>query len=133
MLLRSVPLVARLLMSTMKAGFQAFLERYCEREPPAMFPIEEGSRFLSFVELEAADVPYVRELIDFERALLAVVATGRPARSHFPYNPAQLLSALQNRTRVLVTDRQPYDVEITPTSVTLHRCGQRRRGCVPRP
>lgn len=134
MLLRSVPLVTRLLLSTMgKPAFRQFLARYCADEPPAMFPIQEGSRFLSFVEREAADVPYVHGLINFERALLTVVATGRPRRSRFPYNPAELLCALEQRRRPFVTDRQPYEVEITPKAVTLRKITAEAEGAFAEP
>jgi uncharacterized protein len=122
MLLRSVPLVTRLLLSTLgKPAFRQFLARYCAAEPPAMFPILEGAHFLAFVEREAADVPYVRQLIDFEQALLNVVATGRSCRLPFPYNPAELLSALAHRSRPSVTDWQPYEVEISAKAVTLRK------------
>jgi uncharacterized protein (UPF0276 family) len=123
-LLRSVPLVSRLLMITIgKAEYLKLLARYCASQRPAMFPIQEASHFLDFAELEMSGTMYLSELIAFERATLSVIADRHPRRVLFPYNPAELLSALQERVPPVVWDRRPFHVEIKPHSVTLHAVG----------
>jgi hypothetical protein len=123
MLLRSIPLVLRLLMTMLgSSACVALLERYCSRVYPAMFALSEAAQFLRFIESETSSVPFLRELIDFEWGVLSVIETGEPCRVHFPYNPAELFSALARRSRPSVTDRRPYDVEVERHAVTLHAC-----------
>jgi len=122
MLLKSTPLVTRLLLASLGVkAFAAVFERYCRQIPPAMFPAQEGAQFLTFLEGDAADVPCLRETVAFERAVLDVVSTGRAKSAYFPYHPGQLFAALSNRTRPVVTDRRPYEIEIRPHGITLRR------------
>ncbi len=122
MLLKSTPLVTRLLLATLGVkAFQAVFERYCAHVTPAMFPAQEGAQFLSFLEGESADVPCLRETIEFERAVLEVVATGQAKRAYFPYHPAQLFMALGKRMRPQITDHEPYEIEIRPHGISLRR------------
>ena len=122
MLLKSTPLVTRLLLATLGVKeFQAIFERYCGEISPAMFPAQEGAQFLSFLEGESAEVPCLRETIEFERALLDVVATGQARRAYFPYHPAQLFMALGKRMRPRITDHEPYEIEIRPQGISLRR------------
>ncbi len=122
MLLKSTPLVTRLLLATLGVkAFQAVFERYCAQVSPAMFPAQEGAQFLSFLDGESADVPCLRETIEFERAVLDVVATGQAKRAYFPYHPAQLFMALGKRMRPQITDREPYEIEIRPHGISLRR------------
>jgi uncharacterized protein len=126
MLLKSAPLVTRLLLATLGVkAFQGTFERYCAQVQPAMLPAQEGAQFLSFLEGESAAVPCLRETIDFERAVLDVVATGRSKRAYFPYHPAQLFIALGKRMRPEITDRQPYEIEIRPHGISLRRATAR--------
>jgi uncharacterized protein len=122
MLLKSTPLVTRLLLASLGVkAFQAIFERYCREVPPAMFPAQEGAQFLTFLEGDLADVPCLRETIAFERAVLDVVATGRAKRAYFPYHPGQLFIALGNRSRPIITDRQPYEIEVRPHGICLRQ------------
>jgi len=127
MLLKSTPLVTRLLLATLGVkAFQAVFERYCAQVSPAMFPAQEGAQFLSFLDGESADVPCLRETIEFERAVLEVVATGQAKRAYFPYHPAQLFMALGKRMRPQITDREPYEIEIRPHGISLRRVTARQ-------
>ena len=126
MLLKSTPLVTRLLLATLGVkAFQKIFERYCAQVPPAMFPAQEGAQFLSFLEGESDEVPCLRETLEFERAVLDVVATGQAKRAYFPYHPGQLFIALGKRMRPQTTDHEPYEIEIRPHGISLRRVTER--------
>jgi uncharacterized protein (UPF0276 family) len=95
MVVQALQLTSRLLLLTLgDAGFRALLEAFWREAPPRVFKAPEGEAFASFIEERKPNVPYITDVLAFERAVMASLINGTDHIVPFPYDPLPLLRAL---------------------------------------
>jgi hypothetical protein len=110
----------RLLEATLgRQAFADLLARYCAQTEAQAFPETEAMRFLQFVERERTDVPYLREVVAFERAASGALHGAGETAIHFPCEPTEIFRALLRHDRPYVSDRRPHVVHVGPRSIRI--------------
>ena len=70
------------------------LERYWRAASPALFGITEADGFARFLAQEQLEVKFLREVLEYEHALLRARRERAMSTVRFDHDPAELLSAL---------------------------------------
>jgi hypothetical protein len=95
MIVDALKLTSRLLMLTRGSDwFRALLEDFWTRSTPELFASSEAQAFASYLEAQRVSVPYLSEVLAFERALLLAYLSREDQTVRFEHNPVQLLEAL---------------------------------------
>lgn len=116
----------RLLDATLgKHALADLLRRYCAETCPEVFPVTEALRFLQFVERERSDVPYLREVVAFERAALRALRASDETAIAFPCEPTEIFRALLRHDRPYVSDLRPHVVHVGPRGIRIEGCYQK--------
>jgi uncharacterized protein len=111
----SLRLSTRLLMLTRGADeLRQWLERYWAVATPRPFASDEGEGFGEFLQQQELDVPYLREVLAFDRALIATQVDGEPRTVAFPVAPLPLLRALSAGRMPPPPEAGEYELVITP-------------------
>jgi hypothetical protein len=117
MVVQALQLTSRLLMLILgEAGFRSLLSDFWKLSPPEIFRSTEAESFASYLELRKVDVPYLREVLAFERTVVHTLVHGKARTVCFPYNPLPVLRALsEGRLPGPVTEviEGRYEIEVT--------------------
>lgn len=81
---------------------------------PELFGSAEAQTFATFLEEGDYDVPYLREVLSFERAAIRALIEGEAQVVSFRYEPGALLGALAQGRLPRATVEGDFEVEITP-------------------
>ncbi|MGY6554468.1 MAG: DUF692 domain-containing protein [Wenzhouxiangella sp.] len=115
MVVQNFQLTATLLfLSIGPDGFRALLRRHAQDHGPKAFAVEEALAFADTLAQCAPDVPYLREVLAFERATVQTLLDGRRRLVSFSADPLVVLRRLGEGQ---IPPRLPagnYEVEITP-------------------
>jgi uncharacterized protein len=97
MLVRALPLTSRLLM--LSSDFNKLLSHFWENNSPELFTTDEALSFIRYIEEGGLyqDIPYLKDIITLERAILISRIEGRKEEVLFNYDPTVLLNALVQR------------------------------------
>ncbi len=110
----------RLLEATLgKRELVALVRRYCSETHAEFSPANEARQFLHFVERERHDVPFLREVVAFERAAAAALRCNSQTSVYFSCEPTEIFRALLRRDRPYVSDRRPYTVHVGPGGIRI--------------
>ena len=103
-----------IVLSRGEAAFDALLAGYWAREMPQRFASAEATGFMEYIVTQALDVPYLGEVLAFERATLATLLDGEARVVPFAHDPMSVLRPLSEGR--LPKDPKPgtYEVELTP-------------------
>jgi hypothetical protein len=113
-------LSVRLLEATLgRRAFADLLARYCAQTGAQAFAATEALRFLQFVEREHPDVPYLREVVAFERAASGALHGEGETAIYFPCEPTEIFRALLRHDRPYVSDRRPHVVHVGPRGIRI--------------
>lgn len=95
MVTRNLKLTSRLLLLSIgPAAFRRLLEGHGAAAPPEPFAASEAEAFGAFLASRDLDVPYLADVLAFERATLATLLDGRCRVVPFAHEPVPLLRAL---------------------------------------
>lgn len=95
MVVQALQLTSRLLLLELgEAGFRSLLESFWSTAPPSVFKTPEAESFARFIEEQALDVPCLRDVLAFERAVMDALVHGNDHVVPFAYDPLPLLRAL---------------------------------------
>jgi uncharacterized protein (UPF0276 family) len=96
MVVDALRLTSRLILVTRgEETLRRLLADFWRTTPPAVFGSVEAQAFADFLEAQRPDVPYLPEVLAFERALIQARTTGEPASVVFDHDPAELLAAVE--------------------------------------
>jgi uncharacterized protein len=114
MVVEALQLTSRLLLLNLgEAGVRALLEDFWRSSPPELFKSSEAEAFASYLETREVDVPYLREVLAFERIVVHALVHGEGSVARFPYDPVPVLRALaEGRLPGPVTEGA-YEIEVT--------------------
>jgi uncharacterized protein (UPF0276 family) len=110
----------RLLEATLGPRALADLfQRYFSQTCAEQLPVTEAVRFLQFVESERTDVPYLREVVAFERAAAQALRGAGETAVLFSCEPTEIFRALLRRDQPYVSDRRPHLVHVGPRGIRI--------------
>jgi len=107
-----------IVLSCGEAAFDALLADYWARRTPQRFASAEAIGFTEHVAAQALDVPYLDNVLAFERATLDTLLDGQSRVVPFAHDPMAVLRPLSEGR--LPADPKPgmYEIEITPPGAT---------------
>jgi uncharacterized protein (UPF0276 family) len=110
-----------LLLSLGPERFREFLQDYLRTSTPRLFASDEVERFSSYVDAASLEVPFLHEVLAFERATLATLMDGEAREAEFDFEPISVLRALAEgrlpgqatpgRFRIRVTGDEAIDLD----------------------
>jgi hypothetical protein len=83
-----------ILLSKGTAFMRGLLAKFWGQSPPALFASTEAEAFAAFLSGVDCDVPYLREVLEFDRGSLHARLTGEPVGVEFQCSPTALFDAL---------------------------------------
>ena len=83
-----------LLLSIGEQGFRALLADFWRERPPELFAATEAENCAAFLEALRPQVPYLEDVLAFERAVLHARANGEASTVRFAHDPSELVEAL---------------------------------------
>jgi hypothetical protein len=86
--------------------------------PPELFASVEAEAFGAWLDRKKPDVPFLDEILGFERAALRAVLEGKPQLVPFRYEPGSLLEPLSRGRLPESPVPGRYEVEVTPDAGT---------------
>lgn len=101
MLIRALPFTSRLLMLS-SIDYERLLSSFWSNNAPALFTTDEALSFLNYIEGVDLDIPYIKDVIALEKAILVCKieddgCSRREEEVSFDYDPTILLDALIQR------------------------------------
>lgn len=110
-----LPLTTRALLQHLgEAETRALLDDMFAALPPELFPTEEVLACTDFLAQQDIQVPYLKEILSYERAVVVARAFGRRSVVELPAEPEAFLAALAAGRLPETTGARRYQVEITP-------------------
>lgn len=88
--------------------------------PPQLFASVEAEAFGAYLERRRPEVPFLEEVLGFERASIRAVLEGRPQLVPFRFDPASLLEPLARGRFPEAPTPGRFEVEVTPEAGAGH-------------
>jgi hypothetical protein len=100
------------------AAVEALLQRYGRAHPPERFASSEAAGFAKYLAAQALDVPYLRDVLAFESAVLATLLDEQPRVVPFAHDPLMILRALAEARWPSAPPAGAFEIEVTPRGGT---------------
>jgi uncharacterized protein (UPF0276 family) len=116
MLVNVLRFTLRLLLLTLgEEGLQTVLRAFWAKVPPQFYATTEAAKFLEFMRETDLKVPRLRDVMDFEQALLATAMDDRPRVVSYTVDLLPLLRALAEGRLPDTPGREgSFEIEVTP-------------------
>jgi uncharacterized protein (UPF0276 family) len=119
MLIRALPLTSRLLMLTAYSKFKKILSAFHKNNMPKAFTTDEALSFLRYLESQELDIPYLKDILELESAILYCKIEESRKELLFRYDPTILLNALiQRMLPSSINNERMFKIEITPNGIS---------------
>jgi len=117
MIVRTLRLATRLIMLERgREYFDLLLADYYRSHPPQSFASEEADAFTAFLRERRPDVPFLDEVLEYDRAVISVALDGREKLLPFHADPLPLLRALGEGRRPRDITYGNFEVLLRPDS-----------------
>lgn len=114
MITQNLRLTCRLLLLTRgEPRLRALFDEHCCRWPPQAFAFQEADSFGAFLWSHLEELPYLSEVLAFERAVMATLVDEQPRTVAFEHDPMAVLRALGGGILPEDPPQGTYEVEIT--------------------
>lgn len=90
------------------------LNEFFKDSPPELFGSAEAQAFATYLENRDYDIPYLREVLSFERAAIRAMIENEAQVVSFRYEPEALLGAVAQGNLPKAAVEGDFEVEITP-------------------
>ncbi|HMK21813.1 MAG TPA: DUF692 family protein [Terriglobales bacterium] len=115
MIVHTLRLTSRLIMLERgTAYFEQLLAQFWKSRTPAFLPIDEAQAFAAFLRENNPYVPFLKEILDYDCAVLAVSVDGEERSISFSADPMPLLSALGAGRRPTEVPSGEFEIRLTP-------------------
>jgi uncharacterized protein (UPF0276 family) len=115
MIVDALKLTSRLLLIHGGASLlRGLLEGFWAVAPPQLFASEEAEAFGAYLERQSLAVPYLAEVLDFERAVGRTLIDGSERLAYFSCDPSVLLDALAEGRFPAALPEGSYAITVTP-------------------
>jgi len=108
------------------AYLEQLLAAFWKMHPPHRFALEEAEAFAAFLRDHQPYVPFLPEVLEYDRAVIAVALEGEERLIPFRADPLPLLRALGAGRRPTGIATGDFEVRLTPDQVNsdARRLGQ---------
>ena len=119
MIVRTLRLSSRLIMLERGVAYlEQLLAAFWKVHPPEPFAIDEAEAFAAFLRAQKPYVPFLTEVLEYDRAVIAVALHGEQRLIPFQADPLPLLRALSAGRRPTGVTTGEFEVLLTPDQVT---------------
>ena len=120
MVVRTLRLSSRLIILERGTAYlEQLLAKFWRMHPPQAFALDEAEAFASFLRQEKPYVPFLSEVLEYDRAVIAVALDGEERSIAFGADPLPLLSALGAGRRPTEIASGEFEVRLTPDLVKM--------------
>lgn len=118
MVVRALRLSSRLIMLERGTAYlEQLLAKFWRMHPPQTFALDEAEAFAAFLREEKPYVPFLSEVLEYDRAVIAVALDGEERSIAFGADPLPLLRALGAGRRPTEIPTGAFEVRLTPDVV----------------
>lgn len=118
MIVRTLRLSSRLIMLERGTGYlEELLAVFWRNHPPHPFPLDEAEAFAAFLRERRPYVPFLEEVLKYDRAVLDVALKGEERLVAFRADPLSLLHALGSGRRPAAVATGHFQIRLTPDQV----------------
>jgi uncharacterized protein len=118
MIVRTLRLSSRLIMLERgTAYFEQLLAAFWKLHPPERFACDEAATFAAFLREQKPYVPFLPEVLEYDRAVIDVALNGEERLIPFSTDPLPLLRALGAGRRPTAIATGNFEVRLTPDHV----------------
>ena len=118
MVIRTLRLSSRLIMLERGTAYlEQLLAKFWRTHPPQPFAWDEAEAFAAFLREEKPYVPFLSEVLEYDRAVIAVALDGEERSIAFGADPLPLLRALGAGRRPTEIATGEFEVRLTPDLV----------------
>jgi uncharacterized protein len=118
MIVRTLRLSSRLIMLERgPAYFEQLLAAFWKQHPPELFACDEAEAFTQFLREQKPYVPFLTEILEYDRAVIAVALNGEERLIPFRADPLPLLRALGAGRRPGAVAIGNFEVRLAPDEI----------------
>jgi len=118
MIVRTLRLSSRLIMLERGTGYlEELLAIFWRNHPPHPFPLDEAEAFAAFLRERKPYVPFLDEVLEYDRAVIDVALKGGERLVAFRADPLPLLRALGSGRRPAAIATGHFQLRLTPDQV----------------
>jgi len=118
MVVRTLRLSSRLIMLERGTAYlEQLLATFWRMHPPQPFALDEAEAFAAFLREQKPYVPFLSEVLEYDRAVIAVALDGEERSIAFGADPLPLLRALGAGRRPTEIATGEFEVRLTPDLV----------------
>ena len=99
------------------AYFEQLLTHFWQAHPAELCPTDEAAAFAAFLRESKPYVPFLKEILEYDCAVLAVSADGEERSITFAADPMPLLSALGAGRRPTEIAPGEFEIRLTPDQI----------------
>lgn len=121
-IVRSLTLTSRILMIELRDQFKSLLSEYFKDFAPEPFASDEALGFIRYLEEKNLTIPYLREILAFEKAVLLSTVEGRMETLWFDYDLLSVVNSLQDRTIPSPPKKGAFKLEVNSDTITYIEC-----------
>lgn len=120
MVVRTLRLSSRLIMLERGVAFlEQLLATFWRTHPPQPCALDEAEAFAAFLREEKPYVPFLAEVLEYDRAVIAVAFDGKERSIYFGADPLALLRALGAGRRPTEVVTGDFEIRLTPDLVKM--------------
>ncbi len=118
MIVRTLRLSSRLIMLERGPAFlEQLLTTFWRSHPPEPSALDEAEAFAAFLRAEKPYVPFLAEVLEYDRAVIAVALDGEERSIVFGADPLPLLRALGAGRRPTEITTGDFEIRLTPDQI----------------
>jgi uncharacterized protein len=118
MIVRTLRLSSRLIILERGPGYlEQLLATFWRDHPPQVCALDEAEAFAAFLQEQKPYVPFLPEVLEYDRAVIAVALHGEERMVPFHADPSPLLGALGAGRRPTRVATGEFEVRLTPEQV----------------
>jgi uncharacterized protein len=118
MIVRTLRLSSRLIMLERGPAYlEQLLAAFWRKHPPQPFALDEAEAFAAFLRDHKPYVPFLAEVLEYDRAVIAVALDGEERSIAFGADPLPLLRALGAGRRPTEITTGSFEIRLTPDQV----------------
>jgi len=103
--------------------FEQLLKEFWQAYPAKVSPVDEAAAFAAFLRESNPYVPFLKEILEYDCAVLAVSADGEERSITFGADPMPLLSALGAGRRPTEIAPGEFEIRLTPDQIAAGASG----------
>jgi hypothetical protein len=120
MIVRTLRLSSRLIMLERGTAYlEQLLAAFWKNHPPQLFACDEAEAFAEFLCDQKPYVPFLTEVLEYDRAVIDVALNGEERLIPFRADPLPLLRALGAGRRPAAIATGNFEVRLTPDHVAV--------------